>query len=785
MCSPSLICFIQLFFVSCSNNPINSESDDILINRGWGFIIDTVGYTSPLDLINKKNLKWENINIPHTPKIEPKVVNDQWVGNCWYHKKILADPKWKSKQFFLRFEGAMNVAKVWVNGEERITHYGGYLPFVIDVSKEMNEKGAIDVYIKLNNEHSLITGPKPLQDLDFNMYGGIYRDVFLLVKSEVHISDEQYAQKKAGGGVLVTYPVVTEQSAEVLVKTNVINKSAKTQNISVVQQLQKDGVVIIEKKEKIEIMAYTDEDIELTLQVPNPDLWSPQNPDLYTLTTLVVQGKTLLDKQERKIGIRKFSFVDNELYINGKKTFLRGVNRHQEYPYIGYALSNNANYRDAFKIKNAGFDYVRLSHYPQSRAFMEACDELGLVVVDAILGWQYYRDYEPFKSHVIQTCRDLVRRDRNYASVMAWEVSLNESWMPEEFIDSLIIATKEEYLSDDCFTAGWQKYGYDIYMQARQHRIGHEPDYPDKPYIVSEYGDWEYYAMNAGFNQDDWGDLLNEERTSRQELGSGEKRLLQQARNLQEAHNDNFNTPAVADGYWVMYDYNRGYANDLESSGIMSVFRLPKFSYYFYQSQRDAYEPVMGKQNQPMLFIANYAVEDPDREIRVFSNCDSVELFINGSSIGTRLADTGRLSKKLNHPPFTFYNSVNSVKSIVGKGYIGGEIVVTQKVTEPGKAYKIILDVDTSGKAIQAGYNDVVFVYARVVDNKNQLVYNYSSDISLTVNGEAKGIGDLTVKPEAGIGAFLIEAGEKPGVITLTADSEGITSDKVNITTKL
>ncbi len=780
-----LVWLLPFCLSSCTQKSKIAESEDVLINKDWEFTIDSLGYSSLEDFLNKKDFAWQKVTIPHTPRLEPKIVNDQWIGNCWYHKTISAAPRWKNKQLFMRFEGAMNVATVWVNGKEKITHYGGYLPFVIDVSKEMKEKGTIDVYVKLNNEHSLITGPKPLQELDFNMYGGIYRDVFLLVKSKVYISDEQYAQNKAGGGVFISYPKVTKEYAEVMIKTSVVNASEENQPLTVIQQLESDGNIISESRKQVNLEADTYADVEISLDVDNPELWTPQTPKLYKLTTKVTDGKNIFENQERRVGIRKFSFVDNKLYLNGKRIILRGVNRHQEYPYIGYALSNNANYRDAYKIKNAGFDYVRLSHYPHSKAFMEACDELGLVVVDAILGWQYYRDYEPFKKHVIQTCRDLVRRDRNYSCVLAWEVSLNESWMPEEFIDSLISATKEEYSTDDCFTAGWQKYGYDVYLQARQHRIDHEPNYPDKPYVVSEYGDWEYYAMNAGFSQDDWGDLLNEERTSRQKLGSGEKRLLQQSKNLQEAHNDNFNTPAVADGYWVMYDYNRGYANDLETSGIMSLFRLPKFSYFFYQSQRNAYEPVIGEKNKPMVFIANYAMENSDEEIRVFSNCDSVELFVNEKSLGIHQPDTGRIANNLNHPPFTFERSNTKVKSLNAKGYIGGEFVASYLVTTPGKASKIILEADISGKEIQAGCNDAVFVYAKVVDEKNQLVYNYSSDITLEVIGAAKGVGDLKVSPEAGIGAFLIVAGEQPGIITLKANSESIASDILKITTTL
>ena len=188
-------------------------------------------------------------------------------------------------------------------------------------------------------------------------------------------------------------------------------------------------------------------------------------------------------------------------------------------------------------------------------------------------------------------------------------------------------------------------------MQARQHRLQHYST-PNQPYIVSEYGDWEYYAQNAGLNQDAWEGLKEEERTSRQLLNSGEKRLLQQALNLQEAHNDNFTVPAFADGYWVMFDYNRGYADDIESSGIMSLYRQPKYSYYFFQSQRSPEEVDNRYTSGPMVFIASDWQADSRPTVRVFSNAEQVKLYLNDTLIAQQTPDTDALSSHLAHPPF-------------------------------------------------------------------------------------------------------------------------------------
>ena len=519
---------------------------------------------------------WQKVNLPHTAKIEPRVVNDQFQGDAWYKKTISYQTGWQDKRILIDFEGAMNAAEVWLNGEKITQHQGGYLPFSADLTESL-KPGDNTLLVRLDNRDNKITGPKPMASLDFNMYGGLYRHVWLRVENSVHITDAVNASKVASGGIFVRYPNVTDSQASVAIETHIANTENTQNTVQVRQSLWQGDTLITQADQTLTIAPRQEQSAAVNLTVNDPALWSPASPNLYQLTTEIFDGDTLLDREQTAIGIREFRVEAGALYINGKQTFLRGVNRHQEYPYVGYALSDNANYRDAALIKAAGFDYVRLSHYPHSTSFMQAADELGLVLIDAVLGWQYYSDDPAFKDHVVQTCRDLIRRDRNHPSVLAWECSLNESWMPEPFIDRLQAAVHEEYPGEQVYSAGWQSYGYDIYLQARQHRLEHY-EKPTKPYIVSEYGDWEYYAMNAGLNQDTWGDLLQAERSSRQLLSDGEVRLQQQAANVTEAHDDNFNTPAVADGYWVMFDYNRGYADDLEASGLMNLERLPKFS---------------------------------------------------------------------------------------------------------------------------------------------------------------------------------------------------------------
>lgn len=757
-----LICFTIIF--SCNKTDyVNVEKQNF--NSDWLFKISD--HLVPSDSLESDF--WTKVDLPHTPRIEPKIVNNQWQGVCFYKKEFQLPDYKRNQKLLLQFEGAINIAEVWVNNKKLIKHQGGYLPFTVDFTEVAKFNSKNIVIVKLNNKDNPVTGPKPLEKLDFNTYGGIYRNVWLVSKNKLHITDPILENKTASGGIFVTYPNVSDSLASINVKTHIRNEFKNKKRFTIRQTLfHKDEIIKkVESGEK-NLLFNQDQQFSQTLSINNPNLWSPSYPNLYTLKTEVILTGKVIDEQTTTIGIKNVEFKGQDLYLNGKKTFLRGVNRHQEYPYIGYALSDNANYRDAKKIKDAGFDYVRLSHYPQSTSFMKACDELGLITIDAILGWQYFSEDKNFQKHVFQTAKDLIRRDRNHASVLAWEVSLNESWMPESFIDSLTTIAKKEYPTDQCFTAGWQLHGYDIYLQARQHRLKHYDASIKKPYNVSEYGDWEYYAMNAGLNQDAWGGLLQQERSSRQLRSAGEKALLQQATNIQEAHNDNLNTPAFADGYWVMYDYNRGYANDLEASGIMDLFRIPKPSYYFYQSQRDADNP----NGKPMIYIANRWSKESPRDIRIFSNCDEVELFLNGKSLGIQKPDSNRISNNLKHPPFTFKTKYFKEGKLVAKGFIGNQIVASHTIHTPKKPSKLKIEIDNDYPNLSKEKIDIIIVYAKILDENDTLISDCNEEIEFKIQGDAEIIGSHKVNAESGIASILIKTKSLTKDFTIMATSE-------------
>lgn len=753
----------------------SAKAYELNLNRDWQFVkADT--------LTSVQSQDWQPVRLPHTPRIEPMIVNDQWQGIAWYQRKLTRPADWQDKKIFIRFEAAMNHAEVWLNGHKIGEHLGGYLPFTLDLSESL-QTGDNLLQVRLDNRDNPITGPKPLAQLDFNTYGGLYRDVRLTVKEPLHITDEILANQVAGGGIFVTYPQLSEQQATIQVQTQLANHALQAKDAVVVQQLYYQQQKVAEVSSTLPLAAGAEQHLQQQLQLAKPLLWSPQQPHLYQLHTLVYSDGKLLEQQQTRIGLRTFHFDEqHQLWLNGKKLFLRGVNRHQEYPHVGYATSAQADYRDAVKIKEAGFDYVRLSHYPHSKAFMDAADELGLVLLDAILGWQYYSDEPAFRAQILQSCRDMIRRDRNHASVLAWECSLNESEMPAEFIEQLHQTVKQEYPGS--YSAGWQ-HGFDLYLQARQHRQMHF-ETPTQPYNVSEYGDWEYYAQNAGFNQDSWADLKEEERTSRQLLRHGEARLLQQARNVQEAHNDNLTTPAFADGYWVMFDYNRGYADDLEASGVMSLYRLPKYSYYFFQSQRSPAEQSDRYQSGPMVFIASEWQPSSSAKVRVFSNAEQVELWHNDQLISRQQPQRDNYSTHLPHPPFEFDLQQFKPGTLTAKAFIGGKQVAQHSVSSAGDVAAIKLTLDSSGIAPAAGVGDMVFVYAELLDAQGNLVPLHDKEIRFNTSGDIAVLNPEAVLTEQGKAAVLVSIGDslQGASIQAVAEAFKIQSEPLSLETR-
>ncbi|MBF4492354.1 DUF4982 domain-containing protein [Flavobacterium sp. MR2016-29] len=733
---------------------------------------------------------WEKVTIPHTARLEKLVVIKQFQGISWYQKKFRTNIS-KDQKAFIYFEGVMQEADVWINDKKVTNHKGGYLPFTVDVTPYLNANNENIIKVKVNNEDNPDFLPgKPLKDLDFNYYGGIYRNVYLITTSKLYITDAVNANKVASGGIYVNFKTINKNEASGTIQVHLKNEFEAEQNASLKFILTDNkGKKTAYKSNNFSVKPDSDLVLTQNISVANPKLWSIYSPNLYQLEVQILSNNKVVDSYSEKIGIRKSELKADGYYLNDEKIYITGTNEHQEYPYLGYAISDEAQYRDAVKIKNAGFDFVRMSHYPHAEAFLNACDELGILVMNSLTGWQFFGG-ETFQKSAYQDIRDMARRDRNHPSIVFWEASLNETDMSAAFMATATKTLKEELPFDHNYSASWiDNENYDLFIPARQHAKA--PDYwtkynkGNRKIFIAEYGDWEYYAQNAGFNQTEFANLKEEERTSRQLRSAGEKRLLQQAYNFQEASNSNRKgNQTIGEANWVMFDYNRGYSPDLESSGISDIFRIPKFAYYFYQSQRDA-SVILDKKlvSGPTVNIANFWTPESPLNITVYSNCDEVALYLNDILVAKEKPALHTNSDKLEHAPFIFKVPVFKAGTLRAEGFINGKKVVSNSVKTPETASKIELNYDLSSKQINSEFPDMVFVYAKITDAKGTVIPTATNEVTFVLSeGNAEIIGQNPVKAEAGIATIVLKTKDLKKKIILKATSEKLKDNTITIT---
>jgi beta-galactosidase len=736
--------------------------------------------------------QWEEATLPHSVRLEPRDVSGgrNYQGICWYRRSIVAHPQWKGRIVYLKFQGAMQVADVWLNNVHLATHYGGYIPFTIDITNSVVFDRENTLTVRLDNsDNSEVPPGKPQSELDFCYFGGLYRSVSLEVLDSLHITDSVLADKVAGGGVFVTYPEIGGGSAAVQVQTDVANEGNTRREFKITQELiGPDAKVAATSTQALALEASSNMALTQRMQVRDAKLWHPDNPQLYWLHTTISEGGRLTDDQYTRIGIRSIEFdTDRGLLINGQSFFSIGVNRHQDHPYVGYALPASAHYRDAYKLRDAGFTSYR-SHYPQDPNFMDACDELGILAIVSNPGWQFVGN-DVFKKRACRDAREMIRRDRNRPSVVIWEAALNES-DNSSVAAELYRIVHEEYPCPGCYSAGDPIRrqvegfsGWDIEYAGNPH-AQHA-----KPFWIREWGD----------QVDNWTDQQGRVRVAR---AWGEGPMLVQA----SAHMTSLDRicqaetkPAGAD-LWAGIDAYRGYHHQPFQGAPLDLFRLPKFDYYMFQSQRPAQRKPGRTGSGPMVFIANYGTFQSPSAVTVFSNCEEVQLTQNGKLVATQRPDDGY---HLPHPPFTFnvgdFGPTRSMLfanpttqsgvvpphgQLVAEGLIGGNVVATHTVQSPGVPTEITLSLDDCGVEPIADGADWVRVYAHVCDARGT-THPYGDDmVQFFVEGEGLIVSDERiysnpVRAEAGIATALVRTTRHAGLIAVHAGSPGLREAKI------
>ena len=761
-------------------------------NPGWRFYKgDVKGAESPA--FNDK--EWEVVNAPHGLEVENENASGMrnYQGPAWYRKSFITPAGAKAQRLVIYFEAVMGKSLVWVNGHQVAEHFGGYLPFSAEISEYLHEEGKSNVIAVMadNSDDPSYPPGKPQNSLDFTYLGGIYRDVYLLQLPAVHVSLTSQSKTVAGGGVYVAVKEVNGQDARLDVRTEVINESNAAARITLRSTLEDaGGKKILEKETRFPLAAGASRELIQEMDPKQVHLWHPDDPYLHFIRTEVLLNGKVTDSYRTRFGIRLFEmrgddgFFVNKKYIGHK---LSGVNRHQDYVYVGNALVNSGQWRDAKLLREGGSTIVRAAHYPMDPAFMDACDELGLLVTVATPGWQFFNTENPlFEKRIGEDVRNMVRRDRNHAAALLWETALNEtdnqtiSMMKEQHR-----ITHEEMPYPGVFTVAdvdkAKLAGFDFYYHGGMQE--------EKCSFTREYGDGgeveNFYSQNA---------------MTRVKREWGEHAMLNQAKVRANGLNDIFNTPPkrIGAAIWCGIDHQRGYHPDPFWGGLLDVYRMPRYSYYLFKSQYDAGFTLKGIETGPMVYITHELTQVSDKDVIVYSNCDEVRLTWLGKVIGTLKPDS--TLQHMPHPPFVFRdvfnyhdisghwrNKSNKVE-MIAEGIIDGKVVCRQVKKYAERTTGIRLTVDSLGEGLVADGSDFVPVRATIIDNKGIPKVLASEDVHFEIsgNGELIGGGINTINPmktQFGTATILVRAGVHPGAIRVRATAKGLKSDEITITT--
>ncbi len=600
------------------------------------------------------------VNIPHTWN-DKDVLDDgergYYRGVAWYAKSLHLK-KEVGKKYFLYFEGANQETTLYVNGQKAGEHVGGYSAFQFDITPFLNPAGDNLIKIKVDNAHHPDIPPL---SADFTFFGGIYRDLFLIKTSSVHFSMNDYASS----GVYISTPTVNEDYARVLVKSILKNDTDKAQKIKLEHDIiDSDGKIIYERKQKFNLNPFEEMTSSFDSEkIKDIQLWSPEHPNLYRVVSKIIQDDVVIDQVDNPLGFRWFRFDANEgFFLNGKPLKLMGANRHQDFWGKGNALSDDLHRRDMQLLKDMGANFIRLAHYPQDPAILQAADELGLLVWEETPLVNEVTLSKAHDEHSKLMVKEMVRQHFNHPSVIMWGY-MNEIYWAHRFLDENVVDAHTEatvklaqelenlvrqedptrYTAMACHNyplyesskiteipmiVSWNLYHgwyYDTFEDFGKYMDEQHEKYPDRIHFISEYGAGSDVRLHS----------TNPERFDF--TVEGQKRFLESF--LSQL----FERPYIAGAsVWNLIDFNSERRIDaiphLNSKGLAEADRTPKDTYFLFQAALSD-QPVLKIAETNWKHRAGYPLNDEpfvNQPVQVYSNAKTVELFQNGKSLGVK-----------------------------------------------------------------------------------------------------------------------------------------------------
>jgi beta-galactosidase len=712
------------------------------LNRNWLYGGRTVPGCSTSDFDDGG---FERVTIPHSNKIFPWHSFDekdfQFVSIYRRHFKLAPQP---GRRVFVDFAGVMTAATVTINGQRLGEYRGGYLPFSFELTPHLRPDAPNVLAVEVDSTERPDIPPFG-GNIDYLTFGGIYREVSLRIVPEVFIEN------------LFAKPVeVLSDNRRVEVKCPIAGPPADAATLKV--ELR-DGARVVASVEG------PASGQPLTLgKLGAIDLWDLEQPKLYTVSATLYQGGAPIDEYSTRIGFREARFTPRGFMLNGKHIKLRGLNRHQTFPYLGGAMPARVQRRDAYILKlDLKCNIVRTSHYPQSTHFLDACDDVGLLVFEEIPGWQHIGD-KAWQDLAVGNVEQMVRRDWNHPSIVLWGVRINESQDNHDFYTRTNALAHE---LDSSRQTGGVRYLYDTELLEdvmTMNDFGFPLRPPNHPLYLNTEFNGHMFPTKTNDNVD---------------------RVMEHALRHARVHNQLASDDRYAGGIgWCAFDYNThanfGSGDKICYHGVTDIFRILKPAGQFYRSQCDPKEEVV---LEPCF---NWSQGDQSegggvRHAVIVSNCDHLKIHVKGDLKAEVEPDRAHYGH-LPHPPFVTDLTGGRLEDwgdLRIDGYIKGALAISK--TMPGNDYDRQLHVEPDEAVLVGDGADATRVVLRVTNEHGGARPFSTGSIALRVEGPGEIVGENPFSLAAGVGAVWVRSKEAAGVIRLHARHQYLGEKMVEI----
>lgn len=574
------LALVFLCWLAAAAAAIAGESSRVTLNlnREWRF---KLGDPKGAEASSFDDTSWTRTGLPHSFSIPYFEGTEFYTGYGWYRKALDVPETLRGRRLFLEFDGVFQVAEIFVNGRKVGEHRGGYTGFSVEITDAVRFGAANELTVRVNNLWDARLAPRAGEHV---FSGGIYRDVRLVAENPLHIT---------WYGTFVTTPQVSSEAATVNVKTEIVNQGDAPQVCTVLQTLlDPDGKIVQRWQGTESVGAGSTVTFDQTSQsVRDPKLWHPDHPFLYTVKTTVFSGGSAVDETSSRLGFRWFKWTaDKGFFLNGEHYYLIGANVHQDHAGWGDAVTDAGFYRDVKLVKEAGFNFIRGSHYPHDPAFIAACDELGVLFWSENSFWGiggfkpdgYWNSscYPPavadqpgFEASVKRELAEMIRVDRNHPSIIAWSMG-NETFFTAKstlskvraLLAALVKETHELDPTRPAAIGGVQRPTGDDRIDKIGDVAGYNGDgatlpifqNPGVPSLVSEYGS--VTARRPGDYSPGWSSLARDKGQPVHDWRSGQ-------------------------AVWCMFDHGSIAGDNLGRMGIVDYFRIPKRAWYWYRNE--------------------------------------------------------------------------------------------------------------------------------------------------------------------------------------------------------